>query len=308
MKLLNLLKKKKEENLNMLKIDNLNKSYGKVKILTDINLTLEENKIYGLLGRNGVGKTTLLSIISNHIKCSSGELRFGNENIYENTKAVENICMVREKGIPTDDYKIKKIFEIAKILYKDWDEEYKNYLVKEFNLNLKKKYNKLSRGNQTIVGLIIGLASRAKLTVFDEPSLGLDAAFRYKFYNLLMEDTEKNPRTVIISTHLIDEVTNLFEEVIILKDEKVYIRDEVSSIMDKGYFLSGRSENILPIIKDKNIIHEEEFGSTSILGIFDNLTEEEKLLLKNKGVEISSIPLQKLFVYLTEKHMEKEAI
>ncbi|WP_074351557.1 hypothetical protein [Proteiniborus sp. DW1] len=68
-------------------------------------------------------------------------------------------------------------------------------MIKEFNLNTKKKYNKLSRGNQTIVGLIIGLASRARLTIFDEPLLGLDAAFRYKFYNLLLEDIQNNPRT-----------------------------------------------------------------------------------------------------------------
>lgn len=292
----------------MLEIKNLSKSYGKAKVLTNINLTLEDNKIYGLLGRNGVGKTTLLSIISNQLRCNAGELKYGGENIYENSKAVENICLVKEKGIPVDSDKVKRIFSIAKTLYKDWDEEYKNYLVKEFNLDVKKKYTKLSRGNQTIVGLIIGLASRAKLTIFDEPSLGLDAAFRYKFYDLLLDDAQKNPRTIIISTHLIDEVTNLFEEVIILKDEKIYIKDEVSNLMEKGYFLNGKAENILPIINGKNIIHKEEFGSSVIIGLFDELASEEKSLLKDKGVEISNVPLQKLFVYLTESNNAKEVL
>lgn len=292
----------------MLEIKNLSKAYGKTKVLTDINLNLEDNKIYGLLGRNGVGKTTLLSIISNQQKCDNGELKYGGETIFENSKAVENICLVSEKGIPVVDYKVKEIFTIAKILYKNWDEDYKNYLVKEFKLNVKKKYSKLSRGNQTIIGLIIGLSSRAKLTIFDEPSLGLDAAFRYKFYDLLLDDAQNNPRTVIISTHLIDEVTNLFEQVIILKDEKVYIKDEVSIIMEKGYFLNGKAENIIPLINGKNIIHKEEFGSSVILGLFDELNSEEKSLLRNKDVEISSIPLQKLFVYLTENDIEKELI
>lgn len=292
----------------MLEIKNLSKTYGKTKVLTDINLNLEDNKIYGLLGRNGVGKTTLLSIISNQQKCDNGELKYVGENIYENSKAVENICLVREKGIPVDSDKVKRIFSIAKALYKNWDEEYKNYLVKEFKLDVKKKYTKLSRGNQTIVGLIIGLASRAKLTIFDEPSLGLDAAFRYKFYDFLLDDVQKNPRSVIISTHLIDEVTNLFEEVIILKDEKVYIKDEVSNVMEKGYFLNGKAENILPIINGKNIIHKEEFGSSIIIGVFDELKTEEKSLLRNKDVEISNIPLQKLFVYLTESNTAKEVI
>lgn len=292
----------------MIEINNLYKSYGNTKVLTDINLKLEENKIYGLLGRNGVGKTTLLNIISNQINKDRGEVKLFGEDIFENSKVVENICIVKDKGIGIDDIKVKKIFDAAKILYKNWDEEYKNYLVKEFNFNMSKKYNKLSRGNQTMVGLIIGLASRAKLTIFDEPSLGLDAAYRYKFYNLLLEDSEKNPRTIIISTHLIDEVTNLFEEVIILKNGEVYIKDEIDSIMKKAYFLNGKSENIMPLVKDKNIIYKEEFGSSIILGLFDNLSNEEKLKLKEKNVEINPIPLQKLFVYLTENFHIKEGL
>ncbi len=292
----------------MLEIKNLYKSYGKTKVLTDVDLTLEENKIYGLLGRNGVGKTTLLNIIANQIRKDSGEVKLFHQEIFENSKVVEDICIVRENGIGIEDIKVRNIFKKASILYKDWDEEYKNYLVKEFNLNIKKNYSKLSGGTKTIVGLIIGLASRSKLTIFDEPSLGLDAAFRYKFYDILLEDVEKNPRTVIISTHLIDEVTNLFQEVIILKDESVYVKDEVSDLLDKSYFLNGKEENIRSIIKDKEIIFREEFGQSVIIGIFGNLSLEEKEELRENNVDISPIPLQKLFIYLTESVSVKEVI
>src|SRR5690554_4672593 len=151
----------------MIEIRNLNKSYGKTKVLTDIHLDLEENKIYGLLGRNGVGKTTLLNIISNQIRSDSGTVKLDGREVYENSNLVENICIVKEKGLPVDEYRVKRILKMASLLYKDWDEEYKDFLVKEFNLNLKKKFSKLSRGNQTIVGLIIGLASRAPFTIFD---------------------------------------------------------------------------------------------------------------------------------------------
>lgn len=284
----------------MIEIKNLYKSYGKTEVLKGINLNLEENKIYGLLGRNGAGKTTLLNIISNQIRKTSGEVKLYGENVFENPKQVENICIVKDSGFGMEEIKVKKIFEAARMLYKNWDDEYKNQLVKEFDLNVRKKYNKLSRGNQTKVGLIVGLASRAKLTMFDEPSLGLDAATRYKFYNLLLEDFENNPRTIIISTHLIDEVANLFEEVIILKDGQVYIKDEVANILKKGYFLNGKEENIIPVIRNKNIIHREEFGNSIIIGIFDDLDEREKSMLRQNNVEISQIPLQKLFIYLTE--------
>ncbi len=292
----------------MLEINNLYKSYGNTKVLSHVNLKLEENKIYGLLGRNGVGKTTLLNIIANQIKRDSGDLQLFGEEVFENSNVVQNICIVKEKGIGLDDIKVKEIFKKARILYKDWDEDFKNILVKEFDLNIKKNYSKLSRGNQTIVGLIIGLASRSKLTIFDEPSLGLDAAFRYKFYDTLLEDVEANPRTVIISTHLIDEVTNLFEEIIILKNEEVYIKDEVSNLLEKSYFLNGKWEYMMPIIKDKHVIFKEEFGPSVIIGVFGDLTIDEKNRLKENNVAISPIPLQKLFIYLTESESVKEVI
>lgn len=291
----------------MLEINNLNKSYGKTKVLSNINLHVEEGKIYGLLGRNGVGKTTLLNIISNQIRPNSGEAKLFGKDIYENDDVVENICLIKEGGIPSEE-KVKKILKAARILYKNWDEEYKNTLITIFNLDVNKRYHKLSRGNQTIVGLIIGLASRAPLTIFDEPSLGLDAAFRYEFYRILLEDVGNNPRTVIISTHLIDEVTNLFEEVIILKDKEVFLKDEVSALTEKSYFLNGRLEYISPIIEGKHVINNENFGASTIIALFDHLSEDEKQQLKNNNVEISKIPLQKLFVYLTEtdSYFEKE--
>lgn len=283
----------------MLEIKNLNKSYGKTKALIDINLELEKNKIYGLLGRNGVGKTTLLNIISNQIRSNSGSATYDGNEIYENSEVVENICLVKESGFSSED-KVKNIFKAARILYKNWDEKYKNFLVDEFELNINKKYHKLSRGKQTIVGLVIGLASKAPLTLFDEPSLGLDAVYRHKFYDFLLKDVDNNPRTIILSTHLIDEAANLFEEIIILKDNKVYLHDDITSLMEKSYFLNGRLENILPIIEGKQIINKEDFGSSSVVALFDQLPVNMKEQLKDNNVEISNIPLQKLFVYLTE--------
>lgn len=219
---------------------------------------------------------------------------------------MEDICLVKDFPNSVKERKVKEILALAKILYKDWDEEYKNYLVKEFNLNTKKKLLKLSTGNQTILGLIIGLASRSRIIMFDEPTLGLDAAMRYKFYNLLLEDYEKNPRTIIISTHLIDEVANLFEEVIILDDERIALKDEVNALKERSYFLSGREDIINSITKDKRVIHREEFGSTKIVGIYGSLTEQEIKYIKANNIEMSNMPLQKLFIYLTENIMKGE--
>lgn len=291
----------------MIKINSLNKSYGRNKVLTDIDLNIEKNKIYGLLGRNGVGKTTLLKLISGQLIRNSGDIKLDSKEIFENQEAIGDICLVREFSSSVKELKVKEILLAARILFKNWDSEYEDFLIKEFGLNKKKKFLKLSTGNKTIVGLVIGLASRSRLTMFDEPTGGLDAAMRYKFYNLLLADYEKNPRTVIISTHLIDEVSNLFEEVIILNDERVALQDDVDSLKQRSYFLSGRENSINEIIKNKRIIHEEDFGSTKIIGIYGELTDEQIQELKNNNIDVSNIPLQKLFVYLTE-NMTKEEV
>lgn len=289
----------------MLELKNISKSYENTLVLDNINLKLEANKIYGLLGRNGIGKTTLLNIISNQIRSSSGYVSLNGENLFENPHAMDNVAIMKESGFGIDDIKTKKIFKSAKILYKNWDEGYKDFLIKEFSLNTKKNYSKLSRGNKTIVGLVIALASRAPLTLFDEPSLGLDAGHRYRFYELLLKDMENYPRTVIISTHLIDEVTNLFEEVIILKDSGHYIKEEVTDLLEKAYFLTGRFEKMEAVIRDKSVIDKKEFGTNTIIAIFDNLSGEEKKELRENGVDISPIPLQKLFVLLTEEDLRE---
>lgn len=289
----------------MLEIKDLSKSYGKNKVLGNIDLEIEENKIYGLLGRNGVGKTTLLKLITGQLMRDSGQIVLDGEEVLENPRAMEDFCLVREFSSSIKEKKVKDILNLARIMYKDWDEEYEKFLIQEFGLDTKKKLIKLSTGNQTIVGLIIGLASRTRFTIFDEPTLGLDAAIRYKFYKLMLTDYEEHPRTIIISTHLIDEVSNLFEEIIILKDKELALKEDVDSLKKKAYFLSGREDNINKVTNGKKIIHREDFGSTKIVGIFGDLTKDEIANIKKHNIEISSIPLQKLFIYLTD-NMIKE--
>ncbi len=283
---------------------NLSKSYGKLEAVKNVNLSLEEGKIYGLLGRNGAGKTTLLNLLCAQIMSDKGEIAIFGEEVFENEKALENLCLIKEKDLKVEEYKVNRIFNIASILYKNWDEEYKNQLIKEIKLDTKKKYKNLSRGFKSIVGIIIGLASKAKITIFDEPSLGLDAAVRERFYNILLQEYENSNRTFILSTHLIDEVSSLFEEVVILQDGQLLIHENMAELLEKAHFLSGKEETIMGLIGSKKIIHKEFFGATAIVGVLDEFSREELNNLSNNSIEVSPMPLQKLFIYLTEEASE----
>jgi ABC-2 type transport system ATP-binding protein len=292
----------------MIELKNISKSYKDKLVLNNISTTLEKGKIYGLLGRNGAGKTTLLRILSNLIVKYDGFATLESELIKENQDVVEDIILVHSKMIPStfDSESVNSIYKWAAIMLPNWDEDYKNKLVQEFELNLKTKYSKLSEGNKNLVALILGLAANTKVVFFDEPSTGLDANNRYKFYEILMEDMEERERYCIISTHIIDEVEKIFEEVMILENNQFILQEEISTLQEKAIVASG-NENILSnILKSKNIIDERSIGGMKIISIYDTLTDEERMSLKANNVELKSIPLQDLFVLLTEKEARNE--
>jgi ABC-2 type transport system ATP-binding protein len=276
------------------------KSFGKTEAVKDVTFQLERDKIYGLLGRNGAGKTTLLQLISAQYIKDDGAIKIENEDVFENSKALGNLCFVKERNTCYEDKKIKDIFTYAKIFYKNWDEKFKDRLIEEFELDVKKSYKHLSRGMQSVVAIIIGLASRAPLTIFDEPSLGLDAAFRDKFYQIILEDYEKNKRTIILSTHLIDEVSNIFEEILIMDKGKIKFKDKVERISEKAFYLTGNAAIIEEFTKNKKVLNKEVLGNTIIAAIWGEWSQEEKERIKAMGSEITKIPLQKLFIYMTD--------
>lgn len=292
----------------MIKLESISKSFGNKIVLDGITTTFEKGKIYGLLGRNGAGKTTLLRILSNLILNYNGTASLNGIEIRENQEMVEKIILVHNKMIPStfESESINSIYKWAAMILPNWDEDYKNKLVQEFGINLKTKYSKLSEGNKNLVSLILGLASNAEIVFFDEPSTGLDANNRYKFYEILMEDMEERERYCIISTHIIDEVEKIFEEVMILENNQFILQEEISTLQEKAIVASG-NENILSnILKSKNIIDEKSIGGMKIISIYDTLTDEERMSLKANNVELKSIPLQDLFVLLTEKEARNE--
>ena len=273
--------------------NNLSKKYGSFDALENISVKLEPNKIYGLLGRNGAGKTTLLNILSAKIFATSGEAKVFGKPAFENIEILKQICLIEEKGFYEDSVRVWQILELASGLYPNWDKSYADHLLTVFELDKRKKYKQLSRGMESALGLIIGLASRAPLTIFDEPSLGLDAVIRERFYEAVVDDYTEHPRTIIISTHLIDEVSRLFEDIIILSNGKMLLKSNASELREKVFYVSGRESAVREAAKDTIIMNEESFGGTLILSVYS-----ENGLAPSTDVDIQTMPLQKLFIEL----------
>ncbi|MBE7150393.1 ABC transporter ATP-binding protein [Bacillus mycoides] len=287
-----------------LETKDVTKKYKKKIAVNEVNISLEEHKIYGLLGRNGAGKTTLLNLLAGQIISSSGSVSVFGENVFENSKAMQNICFVRVKEEAHLSNKIKEIFELCNMFYKNWDQKYAEELAGKFQLNMKEKYHKLSHGMQTVVGIIQGLASRAPITIFDEPTTGLDAAHRELFYSLLLEDYGEYPRTIILSTHLVEEVTHVIEDVIIIKEGRLVVQSSVEDLLQQGHSISGHKDKVDEFLINKKVINREIYGNKGIAVIWEELSNEEYDFLEKVGLVVDRITLQKLFIHITGGEVE----
>jgi len=281
--------------MNCIEVENIYKKFGDTVALDSISLKFEENKIYGLFGRNGAGKSTLLNIISNRIFSNNGQVMVDGTPAKENDSAQRKIYMMSEKNLYPEKMKIIDAFRWSKEFYPNFDIDYAKDLAEKFELNTKKAIHMLSTGYTSIFKIIIALSVNVPYVLFDEPVLGLDANHRELFYKLLIVKYSKNPFCAVISTHLIEEVSNVIEDIIIIKNGKIIRNETCEALLRKGYTITGSTAIINAYIAGKNVIGMDSLGGLKtvyILGIPDKETLPE-------GVEIANLDLQKLFVQLT---------
>lgn len=283
--------------MNTIQIKNITKRYNDITALDNISFSFEQGKIYGLLGRNGAGKSTLINIIANRIFPDSGEVLIDGINARENMKVQEKIHCMSEQDLYNTSLKVKEHFKWMNRFYDCFDIEKAYYIAEKFNLNTNKKFKQLSKGYQSIFKLTAAVALNVPYLIFDEPVLGLDANHRELFYNILLNDYEENPRTIIFATHLIEEVANIIEDVVIIDSGKLLLQDSVENLLEKGYCVSGVSSEVDKFCMGKNVIGEDILGGMKLAYVLG----KREYLPKNSNLQITNMNLQKLFVKLTEK-------
>jgi ABC-2 type transport system ATP-binding protein len=283
-----------------IEVKNLTKRYRDLVAVDDVSFTIEKDTIYGLLGRNGAGKTTVMSILTAQNFATAGHVSVFGEKPYENARVLSRMCFVRESQKYPDDAKPSHAFRSARLFFPHWDEALAQRLVADFQLPVDRRIKKLSRGQLSAVGVIIGLASRAEITFFDEPYLGLDAVARQIFYDRLLEDYSEHPRTVILSSHLIDEVSNLIERVIVIDRGRILLDETTDAVRDRASTIVGDSAAVEKFIGDREVIHRESLGHVSAVTVLGTLAAEDRAQIGALGLEIAPVSLQQLIVRLTQ--------
>lgn len=291
----------------VIEVRNLTKRYKDTLALDDVSFDIQGDTIYGLLGRNGAGKTTAMSILTAQNLPTSGQVCVFGEDPYEKARVLSRLCFVRESQKYPDDATPRHAFSSARLFFPRWDQKFAEELVEEFQLPLKRTIKKLSRGQLSTVGVIIGLASRAEITFFDEPYLGLDAVARQIFYDRLLADYAQQPRTILLSSHLIDEVSNLIERVLVIDAGRIIMDASTDDARAQATNVVGDEATIKQALFGREVIHRESLGRVASVTFLGSVDEAERTVLSVSGLDLAPVSLQQLIVRLTQQRAQQRS-
>lgn len=284
-----------------IKVDNVTLRFRKFEALKNISLTLDSGKIHGLLGRNGAGKTSLLSLFAAFREASEGHILVDGEPVFENAEKMQQIAFIYDKDYQEETDKVSAFLEFAQIYRPNYDTAYADRLLKRFKLPADKPVNKLSKGMKSALNVVIGLASRTPITIFDEAYLGMDAPSREIFYQEILAEQAEKPRTFILSTHLVSEMDYLFDNVIIIEQGRLLLSEDYETVASRGASVTGDADQVEAFVSGMKRLNEQKLGGTKSVMIYGELDEQQILDASRRGLEIGPVSLQDLFIHLTEE-------
>lgn len=191
--------------------------------------------------------------------------------------------------------KVKEYLKIASYYFPNWDLAMAGNLIEKFELDIKQKISKLSKGMLSMVTIIVALASKAEFTFLDEPVAGIDIVMREYFYKRLLQEYMETGRTFIISTHIIEEASDLFEEVIMIKKGELLLKENTQELLARAFCISGLSEVVDQAVGGLKTYHQEEVGRRKQVTV---LLEEGEHLPEGYDITVQPLNLQSLFVAL----------
>ena len=216
--------------MNLIEVKNLNKNYGKKQALNNVNITIEPGKIYGLLGPNGSGKTTLIKIINDLLTPSSGEILVKGKKPGIESKKI--ISYLPERTYLNMNFKVKELLDFFEDFYDNFDREKAQSLLKKLNINAEDKLKTMSKGTKEKVQLILVMSRKADLYILDEPIGGVDPASRDYILETILSNFD-NKSSMIISTHLIQDIESILDNVIFINNGNITLNDEADNIRNE---------------------------------------------------------------------------
>ncbi len=274
-----------------IELKNVTKTYGATRALDNVSVSFGGGMVYGLLGANGAGKTTMMNAITNRIWSDSGEILIDGERAPGNDRALGKVYMMAEANLFPDSMKVDGALKLTRSFYPSFDMDYAMSVAEKFALPVKKKVKALSTGYASIFRLTLALAVNCPYIIFDEPVLGLDAQHRDLFYRLLMEKCAESEQTVILSTHLIQEAAKLIGHAVIIREGKIIRDADAEELAGAAYQVSGPAALVDNYLSGLHVLSVNSLGGLKTACV-EGVPDEAAAA----GLEISGMDLQDYFI------------
>lgn len=288
---------------NSIQLMSVTRRFGRTTALDDVTVGIPANSICGLLGRNGAGKTTVMSILSGQDRPSSGRVEVLGGAPFENESVLSEVTFVRDNQRYPEGYRLHHVLRIAPEFAPHWSDEVAAELVAGFRLPERTPVKKFSRGQLSSVAIILGLASRAPVTLLDEPYLGLDVNARAMFHDLLLRDYAAHPRTVLLSTHLVAESEALFDRVLILDQGRVCVDSGREESRDLAFTVSGVTATVDRLTGGYPVLQSHVVGGLKSVTVRGRVDDHLRSQADHLGAQLAPASLQGLVAaYAGEIH------
>ncbi len=263
--------------MNIAEVKNLTKYYGKLKALDEVSLSIPQGRIIGLLGKNGAGKSTFMRCLLGFLK-HQGEITILGETIKNHKESIhEHIAFIPDVNSLDDRLTVRQTIDYVASLNQSWNNDKAKSLLSSSDLPLDQKVANLSKGMKTKLYLLITLSLDVKILLLDEPTLGLDIVFRKEFFNTILGEFYDESRTIIISTHQVEEVEQILQDIIFIDEGKIILNEDITELKKRLSVYTVPSDNVSELEQHKPNIINKTLGQVSAILPSETLIEGAKI-------------------------------
>ncbi|MDJ0748779.1 MAG: ABC transporter ATP-binding protein [Woeseiaceae bacterium] len=251
----------------------VSKHFGDVRAVDNVNFDIEKGKILGLIGPNGAGKTTLLKAVLGLTDCDGDLSVLGLDPFRQRKQLMRQICFIADVAVLPRWIKVSQLLDYVESVHPNFTRSRAEELLRQTKVQPGAKVKELSKGMVTQLHLSIIMAIDARLLVLDEPTLGLDILFRKEFYANLLNDYFDEERTILITTHQVEEIENLLTDVMFINDGRILLDSSMDTLSDKYVELMTSGEEAQKARGMRPLAESEMFGKSVML--FEGIDREQ---------------------------------
>ncbi len=285
----------------MIEVRGLTKSFGKLKALVNVDISIEKGAVYGLLGPNGAGKTTLIKHLAGVYRQDAGTVAVDGQPVYENPAVKSFLVYIPDELYFFSQYSIEETAEFYASLYPNWNWERYRLLKQVFSIDPQRRITRLSRGMQKQVAFWLGISTMPRVMLLDEPVDGLDPVMRKKVWNLVLQDVAERQTTVLVSSHNLRELEDVCDHVGILHNGSVLVERDLDDLKTDVHKLQLAFTGEVPadLLETETVLHRQQSGS--ILQIIVK-GDKDRILSEVRRAEpvildILPLTLEEIFIY-----------